>query len=250
MNYDTTLPIRIFIGYDPNEHEAYEVCRASILRAIQLDDYNWFDEDGVQIEKLYTKDIPGWYREREPHQSTDFTYTRFLVPHLTGFKGIAIFVDCDFVFLKDPRELVDLYFKKEYAIHVVKHPSYIPRTQLKMDGRAQHTMPRKNWASLIMFNCEHEKNKTLTFEYVNEHMPGRDMHQLTWLDDNEIGSLPLEWNCLDDYYLLENPKAIHYTDGGPWFEDNNGHSYKNTMYSKHWYKVKEWMLENDAKNEE
>lgn len=244
MSYDTTLPIRIFIGYDPSEHEAYEVCKASILRAIDLHDYWFFDEDGIQIEKLYTKEIEGWYREREPHQSTDFTYTRFLVPYLTGFKGIAIFVDCDFVFLADPREMVDLYYKPEYAIHVVKHPQYVPRTSMKMDGKQQHSMPRKNWASLIMFNCEHPKNKQLTFDYVNEHMPGKDMHQFTWLEDNEIGSLPLEWNCLDDYYYLESPKAIHYTDGGPWFEN-----YTQTMYSDKWYDVKEWMLAN-VKNEE
>lgn len=249
MSYGTTLPIQIFIGYDPKEHRAYEVCKASIEKAIAESTWNMFDEDQVIIHKLYTKDIDGWYREREENQSTDFTYTRFLVPFLSDFRGISIFMDCDFVLLADPRELVDLYFNPEYAVSVVKHPPYVPLTSIKMDGRKQYALPRKNWASLIMFNNEHPKNQTLSFKYVNEHMPGRDMHRFTWVDDNEIGSLPLEWNCLDDYYLLENPKAIHYTDGGPWFEDNNGLSYKNTMYSDHWYEVEEWM-EKYGTNEE
>lgn len=238
MNYDTTLPIRIFIGYDPNEHRAYEVCEASIRKARAHRPWNLFAEHDITVHKLYSKDIDGWYREREEKQSTDFTYTRFLVPYLSEYKGISIFCDCDFVFTKDPEELVDLYFKEEYAISVVKHPPYTPHTQIKMDGKTQHTMPRKNWASLIMFNNSHPANAQLTFDYVNSHMPGRDLHQFKWLEDNQIGSLPLEWNCLDDYYLLENPKAIHYTDGGPWFEN-----YQNTMYSSHWYEVEEWMKE-------
>lgn len=242
MNYDTTLPIRIFIGYDPSEHEAYEVCKASIERALFEAPWFLFDDDDVEIHKLYTKDIPGWYREKEPHQSTDFTYTRFLVPYLCNYEGVGIFVDCDFVFLTDPRELIDNYYDVEYAAQVVQHPEYVPRTQIKMDGKKQHTMPRKNWASLIVFNNAHPANKKLTFEYVNEHMPGRDLHQFKWIDDEELGALPLEWNCLDDYYLLENPKAIHYTDGGPWFED-----YKDTMYSKHWYEAQKWKMDRDGK---
>ena len=82
---------------------------------------------------------------------------------------------------------------------------------------------------MMVFNNEHPSNRTLTNQYVNEHMPGRDLHTFKWLKDEEIGSIPLDWNCLDDYYLLENPKAIHYTDGGPWFDN-----YQETMYSDLW----------------
>ena len=231
MGYDTTSPIQIFIGYDENEHEAFEVCVSS------LEDVTSDHRELVQIHKLHTSSIPGWYREREAHQSTDFTYTRFLVPYLMGYRGVGIFVDCDFVFLESPKEMVDNYFSTEYAVSVVKHPQYVPRTSVKMDGKTQHVMARKNWASMMMFNCSHQQNETLTFDYVNSHMPGRELHQLAWADDSAIGSLPLEWNCLDDYYLLESPKAVHFTDGGPWFED-----YRNTMYSYLWYDADERRL--------
>lgn len=249
MSYDTTLPIQMFIGYDPDEHRAYEVCKSSIKHPPVIRDINpWarsiFDDSSVVVKRLYTKDIPGWYREREEHQSTDFTYTRFLAPYLCGYKGVSIFCDCDFVFLADPQELVDKYFDSKYAVQVVQHPAYVPKSQIKMDGRTQHTMPKKNWASLIMFNNEHPKNKQLTFDYVNSHMPGRDLHQFKWLDDEDIGALPLEWNCLDGYYLMENPKAIHYTDGGPWFEH-----YKDTMYSDRWYEAERVMKSKKATNE-
>ena len=100
-----------------------------------------------------------------------------------------------------------------------------------MGGINQHIMEKKNWASLIVFNNEHPSNKLLTLEYINTRMPGKYLHQLEWCAPYEIGSIPLNWNTLDDYYFLDNPKAIHYTDGGPWFED-----YKKTMYSDYWWK--------------
>jgi hypothetical protein len=122
------------------------------------------------------------------------------------------------------------YINPDLAVSVVQHPSYNPNTEIKMDGVAQHRSLRKNWASLMVFNNEHPSNKILTPEYLNNHKPGLDFHHFKWLKDEEIGSIPLEWNCMDGYYHLENPKAIHYTDGGPWFGDK----YQDTMYAKEW----------------
>jgi hypothetical protein len=93
-------------------------------------------------------------------------------------------------------------------------------------------MPMKNWASLMLFNCQHEANKALTPDYINKIEPGRKLHEFSWLQPDQIGSIPLDWNVLDDYYYLDKPKAIHYTDGGPWSE-----LYQNTMYSKQWLNV-------------
>jgi hypothetical protein len=147
-----------------------------------------------------------------------------------NYEGIGIFVDCDFLFLDDPKRLVDLYFDPKYAVMVCKHPLYTPNSVIKMDGVPQHTMPRKNWASLIMFNNKHPSIKRgLSWKRVNEHMPSRDLHQFKFLLDDEIGSIPLDWNCLDDYYHMMSPRAVHYTDGGPWFDN-----YKETMYSDLW----------------
>ena len=153
-----------------------------------------------------------------------------MIPFLENYgQTYSVFCDCDFLFQADILKLV-MSVDPTKAISVCKHPPYYPHTMIKMDGVAQHTMPRKNWASLIVFNNSHPSNKKLTPEYVNTVMPGRLLHMLSWLGTEEIGSIPLDWNTLDDYYLLMNPQAIHYTDGGPWFEQ-----YKHTTYSKQWW---------------
>jgi hypothetical protein len=207
----------VYIGYDAREHVAAEVCRFSIK-----------ENSGVDSIFLKSQDIPEFTRPKEQNQSTDFTYTRFLVPFLNDYKGISVFCDCDFLFLHDIKEMIsDLDLSK--PVHVAKHPRYIPNSLIKMDGIQQHQMPRKNWASLIVFNNEHEVCKKITPEYVNNVQPGRLLHLFDWVQDADIGSIPLEWNTLDGYYHFKNPKAIHYTDGGPWFKD-----YQETQYSNIW----------------
>ena len=217
---------QIYIGYEEREHKAYEVCESSIKRRSNID-----------IVKLRSQDIPEYNRDWGEPQSTDFTFTRFWVPYLSDYKGWSFFVDCDFVFLADPLEILENVDPSK-AVYVVKHPGYIPNSQIKMDGIAQHRAYRKNWASFTLFNNEHPKNSTLTPHYLNNYRPGIDFHQFRWLDDEDIGSLPLEWNCMDDYYDLENPKAIHYTDGGPWFDN-----YQETMYSDIWNEEYKWLTE-------
>ena len=225
MSFSSTLPV--YIGYEEREHDAYEVCRYSILR-----NSRYFWGESPQIHKLRSQDIKSYHRDHGEPQSTDFTFTRFWVPYLSMFKGYSIFVDCDFLFLDDVQKLTE-YINPDLAVSVVQHPSYTPHTEIKMDGVAQHRSFRKNWASLMVFNNEHPSNKVLTPDYLNNHKPGIDFHHFKWLKDEEIGSIPLEWNCLDGYYDLKYPKAIHYTDGGPWFDD-----YKETQFSSLWSIVK------------
>ena len=217
---------QIYIGYEERERKAYEVCESSIKRRSDID-----------IVKLRSQDIKEYNRDWGEPQSTDFTYTRFWVPYLSDYKGWSFFVDCDFVFLDDPLKILENVDPSK-AVYVCKHPGYIPNSQIKMDGIAQHRAYRKNWASFTLFNNEHPKNSTLTPHYLNNYRPGIDFHQFRWLDDEDIGSLPLEWNCMDDYYHLENPKAIHYTDGGPWFDN-----YQETMYSDIWNEEYKWLTE-------
>lgn len=212
------MDLTVYIGYDEREKLAAEVCKFSIQRRAH---------HTVKTKFLKSEDIPEFTRPREPHQSTDFTYTRFLVPFLSGYKGWSIFCDCDFLFVADIRTVFTCIDKTK-AVSVVQHPSYIPRTQVKMDGVSQVPMFRKNWASFMVFNNKHPALRELTPKFVNT-FPGRSLHQFGWLSDRHLGKLPLEWNCLNDYYYLINPKAIHYTDGGPWFEQ-----YQDTMYSSQW----------------
>ncbi len=224
MIYTSTLPI--YIGYEAREHEAYKTCRYSI---------NVHKTSFTTTHQLRSIDIEEYDRDLGEPQSTDFTFTRFWVPYLSNYSGFSIFVDCDFLFLDDPMRVMR-HVDPRHAVSVVQHPPYDPIDITKMDGISQHRSYRKNWASFMVFNNAHPANKILTPKYLNEHAPGLDFHHLKWLDDGDIGSLPLEWNCLDQYYHLENPKAIHYTEGGPWF----GKKFEKTRYGPLWvdYNVK------------
>ena len=217
MNYN------VYIGYDQREDIAAQVCKYSILQRTD----KLLPPD---VHFLKSQDIPEFVREREPQQATDFTYTRFMIPFMNNYRGWSVFCDCDFLFQADIYDLVNSVDPTK-AVSVVRHPQYVPNTPNKMDDIPQHSMHRKNWASLIVFNNAHPLNKALTPEYVNTVMPGKKLHQFAWLPQYEIGSLPLDWNTLDGYYHLDNPRAIHYTDGGPWFE-----KYMTTMYSAEWWR--------------
>jgi hypothetical protein len=217
--------LTIYVGHDSREQLAYDVCVASLRK-----------HTDANIVKLSTAYIPEYKRPKGEFESTDFTYSRFFVPYLNGFKGYAMFVDCDFVFLDDPKKIINY----EHPVSVCKHPQYIPKSHLKMDGVQQHHMPMKNWASLMMFDCEAPELQILQPDYINSIMPGRSLHQFEWIDKEDIGSIPLDWNCLDEYYHLESPKAIHFTDGGPWFKN-----YEHTMYSRYWYLAYADMMLND-----
>ena len=222
--------LTIYVGHDSREQLAYDVCVHSIKK-----------RTNAEVVKLSTELIPDYKRPKEKDQSTDFTYSRFFVPHLNNYKGYAMFVDCDFVFLDDPVKMLE-YVEPWKAVNVCKHPQYTPNSVLKMDGVQQHAMLYKNWASLMIFNCDHPTTRKLTPEYINSVQPGRRLHQFDWVQDNFlIGSIPLDWNCLDEYYHIASPKAIHYTDGGPWFKN-----YEHTFYSRYWYAEYTDMLLNDT----
>ena len=104
----------------------------------------------------------------------------------------------------------------------VKH-DYKPKSETKMDGKIQSIYPRKNWSSLVLWNCSHPSNKKITKELVNDdQITGKYLHRFSWLKDDEIGSINHHWNWLVGWYQEPKdgkPKAIHYTEGGPWFAD-------------------------------
>ncbi|XP_023770329.1 protein CDI [Lactuca sativa] len=208
-------PCRIYVGYDPKEDVAYEVCRYSILKRSSI------PVEIIPIKQSELREKKYFWRERGKLESTEFSFTRFLTPFLAGYEGWAMFVDCDFLYLGDIKELFDLVDEK-YAVMCVQH-DYTPKETTKMDGAVQTLYPRKNWSSMVLYNCGHPKNKVLTPEIVNKES-GAFLHRFQWLEDDEIGSVPFVWNFLVGHNRVEKddpntfPKAIHYTLGGPWFE--------------------------------
>jgi len=169
------------------------------------------------------------YKENHQDRSNDFVYSRFLIPFLNNFNGWALFVDGDMICQSDIKELFDLRDDSK-AVMVVKH-NYETKQEKKYLGNINENYPRKNWSSVILWNCNHSKHKILTPTFVSEQT-GKFLHRFSWLEDKDIGELPLEWNWLAiEYEDNTNAKIIHYTLGTPCFSD-----YKNTAMAEIWYK--------------
>ena len=212
-----------YIGYDSKEDIAYRVCKQSLLNnastKINIKSLKLYE---LISQKLYTRKI-------DPLASTEFTYSRFLIPTLMNYKGWGIFCDCDFLFFSDVNKIFDSLDESK-AIYCVKH-DYSPKEKHKMDGQKQTTYPRKNWSSLIIYNCSHPSNRKLTTDLVNSES-GSYLHQFKWLKDNEIGSLDERWNWLEGWTSQHNknlPHAVHFTRGGPWFDE-----WQDVEYAEEW----------------
>lgn len=218
--------IRVFIGYDPREAVAFSVLAHSIhARASQP----------VSIMPLMLSQLRGVLtRERHPLQSTDFSFSRFLTPYLSGFSGWSLFMDCDMLVLEDIANLWAMRDER-YAVMVVKH-DHVPRETVKFLGEPQSKYEKKNWSSVMLFN--NAKCTALTADYVNG-ATGLDLHQFKWLkDDALIGSLPLRWNHLVAYNPpREDAALVHYTLGGPYFEQ-----YADCEYAAQWRAERDAML--------
>jgi lipopolysaccharide biosynthesis glycosyltransferase len=198
--------IKVFIGYDEVESVAYHTLCQSIIE---------YATEPVSITPVKLSMLPMYTRPRNTKQSNEFSFSRFLVPYLCNYEGHAIFMDCDMMFRTDVRELWNLIDDSK-SVQVVKH-DYTPSTQVKYLGAIQYPYPRKNWSSVMLFNCGHKDCRKLTPYYVNTAKP-MELHRFMWTNDENIGSLPVEWNHLVGEYE-ENPDAknVHWTLIGPWF---------------------------------
>ena len=204
--------LKIYVGYDSREDIAWQVCRHSLLR------HSTPDLEVYPLRQTTLREL-GIYTRGQDAASTEFSLSRFLTPWLAAHDGWSVFVDCDFLFTTDVRRVLD-HASREKAVYVVQH-DYTPANAVKMDGQQQTAYPRKNWSSFILFNNAHPEVKALTPAVVNSQSPAW-LHRFQWIsDDSLIGALPLEWNFLEGEYPRPEkvPNAIHYTNGGPWFEN-------------------------------
>lgn len=225
-NWPASAPIRLFIGYDKIEPVAWHVLHHSIQR---------LTSQQVLVTPLMNHQLDEIHdREWDPRQSTEFAFTRFLIPYLCNYEGYAIFMDSDMLCRSD---LGELWAKcnYNYAVRVVKH-DYTPKTERKFLDQKQSKYPKKNWSSVMLFN--NEKCKALTRRYVEE-ASGLDLHQFKWLeDDGLIGELPRVWNWLVGEYAYNSiAKLVHFTLGGPWLEETASCDYSD-----------EWRMERDLAN--
>lgn len=212
-------PVPVFVGYDPREAIAYHVCVNSIIRNASA------PVAVIPIALNLFQD----YQETHTDGSNHFIYTRFLVPHLMDFQARAIFIDGDMIVRGD---IVELYesLGRDADVAVVKH-DYKTRMKEKYLGSKNEDYPRKNWSSVIVWNCASPANRNLTPEFV-QSQPGSFLHRFSWLEDDRIQALSAEWNWLPDEYGA-NPEAklLHYTLGTPCF-----HEFADTPQGDLWHR--------------
>jgi lipopolysaccharide biosynthesis glycosyltransferase len=220
----------IWIGFDPRpaEVQAFAVARHSIKRwltdAIPINALNLttLREAGLYTRPTEKRDAQMWDVISGAPMSTAFAISRFLVPYLAQ-EGLALFVDCDVLALYDVAPLFD-HFDHAKACAVVKH-EYTPKADTKMQGQAQVPYARKNWSSVVMWNCDHPKTKALTPEIINTAR-GLWLHQFQWLHDDDIGSLDPHWNYLiGDSPHNPDPRLVHFTNGTPNMPGHEGCEY-------------------------
>ena len=209
--------VKIYIGFDQRESIAYHTFVQSLIDNASIP---------LEITPLAVRNLKG-YEEKHDDKSNDFVYSRFLTQFLNDYKGWAIFADGDMVCQADIQDLLDLRDDSK-ALQVVKH-DYKTKAQQKYLGNINQDYPRKNWSSVILWNCAHPKHKILTQDFIS-NQTGKYLHRFSWLKDDEIGELPKEWNWLaTEYPNNEEAKIIHYTLGTPCFKD-----YRDTEMSEIW----------------
>ncbi len=206
----------VWIGYDPLEDVAAKMLAHSIRSGTKMKDLKIIP---IVRDELLAHDLCN--RPIDPNGSTQFSITRFMVPHLMGYNGIGIFLDCDMLITRDIKEMFDL-FDPLYAVQVCKH-EYTPSSDVKMGGLPQSSYPRKNWSASMIYNCNHMYTKRLTQPIVETSSP-KYLHRFEWLPNGLIGGLPLEFNFLVgeqeddlDHHII--PFNIHHTLGAPIFRD-------------------------------
>ena len=212
--------IRFVVGFDQREAVAYHVfCQSAVERC------------SVPASFLpLSQSIASIYTESHSDGSNKFIYTRFLTPYLMDYKGWAIFVDGDMIFLDDPAKLWKLRDNKK-AVQVVMH-DYQTVAKVKYLGNKNENYPRKNWSSVVLWNCGHPANKVLTPQFIQDKS-GSFLHRFSWLDDADIGEIPNIWNWLAIEYT-DNPNAglVHFTLGTPCFKN-----FRNTPMSPLWHEA-------------
>jgi lipopolysaccharide biosynthesis glycosyltransferase len=210
--------MNVFVGYDSKEIVAFHTLCHSIIKHSSM---------SVRFTPIYLQNVKNiFWRSRSSLQSTEFSFSRFLVPYLSEYEGWSLFLDCDMLARADIAELFNLRDER-CSVQVCKH-NYVPKDTTKFLGNVQTKYEKKNWSSLMLFN--NSRCKRLTTEYVNT-ASGLELHQFKWLEtESEIGELPLVWNWLvGEYSKNADAKMVHFTLGGPYFSD-----YRNCDYADEW----------------
>jgi lipopolysaccharide biosynthesis glycosyltransferase len=219
--------LKIFVGFDGKvEPVAYHTFCQSVIEKASIP---------VSFTPLALNTLSD-YKETHTDGSNAFIYSRFLVPYLCDFKGMALFVDGDMICRTDIAEILWEHDQDE-AVKVVKH-YYQTKHPIKYLGAKNEDYPKKNWSSVMLWNCSHHLNKQLTPKFVMEKQ-GKYLHRFEWLKhEDQVGKLDAAWNWLEtEYEYNPDAKLIHHTLGTPCFKD-----YQSTDYAQEWWETYQRMI--------
>jgi len=244
----------IYVGYDPREDLPYRVLKYTAkkhasgplnvypvkqhtLRRIGLYRRAWQLGSSTLPKPRSDDDLQHRDQIDGTPFATDFSFSRFLTPFLHRLEGWAVFMDCDMYFRSDPLDLFRTFNDPKYALYCVKHNhTQASEETHKMYGNEQYQYSRKNWSSMIMYNCGHSGHNNLTVDDINTK-PGLWLHNFKWLEDAIIGGLPEEWNWLDGHSSSDiEAKTVHFTRGGPWYRGSVWEPLdeKSELYANEW----------------
>ena len=214
--------LNLYVGFDPREAAVYHVfCQSVIEHA----------SGPVSFIPLHSPMLNNFDGQQDGTNA--FIYSRYLVPYLQDYDGWALFCDGDMVVTEDIYDLWDLRDETK-AVQVAKH-DYKTTNHRKYIGTPIENdnvdYPRKNWSSVMLINCGHRSNQILTPEFVSTMGPVT-LHRFQWLNDSEIGELPMDWNWLVGEYADDKAKLYHHTLGSPGFDH-----YKDCHSSRDWNKA-------------
>lgn len=211
--------IDIVVGFDEKEAIAYHAFCDSVIE---------HSTAPIRFTPLSLGCLSG-YVESHTDGSNAFIYSRFLTPWIMNYSGWAIFADGDMLCLSDINQLWALRDESK-AVMVCKH-NYKTKQSQKYLGNKNQDYPRKNWSSLILWNCAHSANRLITPSVVGSQT-GAFLHRFSWLNDSLIGELPLEWNWLvTEYEDNYQANLLHYTLGTPCFKE-----YQHSNMSDLWHR--------------
>lgn len=230
----------VYVGFSPEELIASTIAEESIRRTARL-------PDGMvlRLRRISRQTLGDAYRRptvvngvhrrwdaiSQAPMTTDHAIARFFIPWLSDYQGFALFTDGDILCLDNIAPLFDLAeARPSAAVWCVHHPPLLKSGE-KKDGETQTLYARKNWSSVMLFNCGHPANRALTLEVLNT-LPGRDLHRFCWLQDDEIGALPPRWNVLVNLTgYVDHPGIVHFTEGVPMLDGHQDDPYADQWFS-------------------
>ncbi|HVK02221.1 MAG TPA: glycosyltransferase [Armatimonadaceae bacterium] len=197
------IPMRLYIGTDVSQLVGARVLEYTVRRASSIT---------AQFDTMLHVKAP-MPKEKKNQPRTEFSFNRFAIPKLAGYKGRAVYVDADMQVFKDFRGLWDTDFDGATLLHCATSDPKRP----------------KQFAVMLMDCARLDWDLDTIVRGLDEGKYDYDalMKEFCIVPPEQVrDSLSPHWNSLEEYHPGETC-LIHYTDmpTQPWVSrrNKNGH---------------------------